>query len=126
MEHDINDTVNRFLETMNDHRVNLGSLLPFASSADACECLRTAFNRFISTLNPDEEVGMVLASFASERLILVRLVCPLGPNLVEISGIEDNRTVSLVQHVSQLSFLLVPQKLAAEQRERPKIGFGSG
>lgn len=86
--------------------------------------LQTVFEAFMQTLDPDEEIGLALTSFGAVRQISVETVTALGPNLLQIDGYEDGQRVTLIQHLSQLSFLLIPLRIASpEQQPRRKIGF---
>lgn len=93
-----------------------------SASVDVINCLKDVFDDFLATIKKDETVGMVLASFGAVREIIVTDVSSLKSNLIRISGLENGQPVSLIQHVTQLNFLLVPVPLADSQ-ERPTIGF---
>lgn len=70
------------------------------------------------------EVGVRLVSFGQAVIVHVAEVGYTQPNLVWFSGkLDDGSTVSLIQHLSQLNFLLmrVP-RLEPEAPKRP-IGF---
>ena len=97
-----------------------------STAKEVCKRLERVFYSFMAELNPDEELGLALTSFGAIRQIRVESVKALGPNLLQIDGYEADQPVVLVQHISQLSFLLVPLKLASpEQEPLRKIGFSA-
>lgn len=97
-----------------------------STASEVCKRLETIVNNFMATLDPREEVGVALSSFGAAHLIAVTGFRAMGPNLLVITGTEGEQPVTLVQHVSQLSFLLVPIKLASSETEpRRTIEFQS-
>ena len=96
------------------------------SAYEACRQLEKVFNQFMARLKPDEEVGLALTSFGIARQIIVVSVNAIGQNQLMITGIENDQEVVLVQHISQMNFLLIPVKtVSPEQTPRRKIGFSS-
>ena len=75
---------------------------------------------------PDHhELGIQLANFGGERALHVRGMGFKNPNIIEFYGLLDgDKQVTVVQHVSQLNFLLVAVPPVAEQ-EPYRIGFGA-
>ena len=75
---------------------------------------------------PDHhELGIQLANFGGERALHVRGMGFKNPNIIEFYGLLDgDKHVTVVQHVSQLNFLLVAVPPVAEQ-EPYRIGFGA-
>ncbi|MCL2810408.1 MAG: DUF6173 family protein [Clostridia bacterium] len=119
----INDAMDGHAET--ERRKRLPGEIAIASTApEVCKRLQVVFMEFEKRLRDEEEIGIVLASFGVVHELNVRRVAALGPNLLFIGGIENGRDVTLIQHVSQLSFLLAPQPKVAPDAPRPKIGFG--
>ena len=86
--------------------------------------LQRVIGEFMDSLNPNEEVGIQLASFGVTHQILVDCVRALGSNLLVFQGQENGLPTTLVQHVSQLNFLLVSVPLQQPDAvPRRKIGF---
>jgi len=77
---------------------------------------------FEKDLDEDHELGARLVSFGSTVTFHVQHISYTLPSLITFQGItESNEKVQLVQHISQLSFLLVSvPKLAQKPR---RIGF---
>lgn len=102
-----------------------GQIAIASTASEACKNIQAVFEAFERSINPDEEIGLALSSFGVQHQIIVERVSALGVNLIVIRGIENGVSVSLVQHLSQLSFLLIPVKKAQPEAPRRKIGFGA-
>ena len=77
---------------------------------------------FEAELDDDHEVGARLVSFGNAVQIHVQSIGFTAPFLITFSGVtEKGDAVRLIQHVSQLSFLLVSLKKIADSPYR--IGF---
>ena len=75
-----------------------------------------------SNLKSDEELGIKLANFGEASQIHIRNIGYKNPNIIEFYGINlDGSTVMLIQHISQLNFMLVTMKTFSEKAYR--IGF---
>ena len=87
-----------------------------------CEALRQYVADFQASLDEEHEVGAKLVSFGHSITFHVQQLGFTKPNIVTFVGLmESGERVQLIQHVSQLSFLLVAVKKLGE---RPtKIGF---
>jgi hypothetical protein len=86
--------------------------------------LLSKINQFDADLNSDLEVGLKLVSFGQTITFHVSGIGFYNPSLVVFAGLtDDGNRVELVQHVSQISFVLIAlPKLNPEQPKR-KIGF---
>jgi hypothetical protein len=93
----------------------------FASKV--CEKLRFAIAHFDASLDADHEVGMCLVTFGQAITFHVEDVRYHNPNIIFFRGItpEGNR-VQLIQHVSQISFLLM--SMPKPNPNEPKRTFG--
>ena len=84
--------------------------------------LRLRIHDFESSLKENEEIGLQLANFGLAAQIHVRSMGFQDPNLVEFSGVDQNGHVAtLIQHISQLNFMLVALKPVAVKPYR--IGY---
>ncbi|SDD32491.1 hypothetical protein SAMN05421538_101370 [Paracoccus isoporae] len=80
---------------------------------------------FQESLPEKYELGIQLANFGGERAVHVRGMGYRNPNIIEFYGLLEGQTqVAVVQHVSQLNFMLVAVPPVAEQ-EPYRIGFGA-
>lgn len=77
---------------------------------------------FQAGLTDDEEIGIKLANFGEAAQIHIRSIGFKNPNLIEFHGVNPNdHEVTLVQHISQLNFLLIAVKPIEDEPYR--IGF---
>ncbi len=87
--------------------------------------LLSRIKEFQANLPEHFELGIQLANFGAERALHVRGIGYRNPNIIEFYGLLDgDKQVAVVQHVSQLNFLLVAVPPVAEQ-EPYRIGFGA-
>ena len=80
---------------------------------------------FQENLPAHHELGIQLANFGGEKALHVRGMGFRNPNIIEFYGLLDgDRQVAVVQHVSQLNFLLIA--VPPVQQDKPyRIGFGA-
>lgn len=79
--------------------------------------------RFESELDQEYEVGMQLVSFGQSTQFSVSSLGYTDPSIIWFTGtLSDGSYVELVQHVSQISFLMVA--LQREHPEKPKTQIG--
>jgi len=79
---------------------------------------------FESALDSGSEVGAYLVSFGQAVTVHVSSILAVEPSLIVIEGrVADGEPVRLVQHVSQISFLLVKVKRLSPDEPRQPIGF---
>ena len=80
---------------------------------------------FQSTLPERYELGIRLGNFGGERAVHVRGMGYRNPNIIEFYGLLDgDKQVAVVQHVSQLNFMLLAVPPVAEQPPY-RIGFAA-
>lgn len=80
---------------------------------------------FQANLPEHHELGIQLANFGGERALHVRGMGFRNPSIIEFYGLLDgDRQVTVVQHVSQLNFLLIAVPPVPEQAPY-RIGFGA-
>src|SRR5258706_15687015 len=88
----------------------------------AFEALQRYVADFEATLNEEQEVGARLVSFGQSVTFHVQSIGFSKPNIVTFVGTSDGgQRVQLIQHVSQLSFLLVAMQKIGPKPNR--IGF---
>jgi hypothetical protein len=93
----------------------------------AVERVMQEVQAFEKQLDEKSEIGMLLVSFGSAVVVHVREVGYWQPNLIVFAGERDDGSpVRLIQHISQLSFMLMKvPRLAPDEPRRP-IGFNLG
>jgi hypothetical protein len=88
------------------------------------EKLIAAIRRFDGGLDQDHEVGMRLVTFGQAITFHVLDLNYHNPSLLFFIGVtEDGHRVQLVQHVSQLSFLLIALPKLDPNKPKRKFGF---
>ncbi|HWR43237.1 DUF6173 family protein [Sporomusa sp.] len=81
---------------------------------------------FEAELDQEHEVGMRLVSFGKSTEFSVSRIGYLDPNLIWFQGVlSDKSDVELIQHVSQISFMLIKIKRQPSEEPRCPIGFCS-
>ena len=86
------------------------------------ERIVSTINDFEKELDSDHEVGARLVSFGSDVTFNIDDVGYWGPDMIIFHGVSaDGKKVQLLQHVSQLSVLLVSAAKVHEKARR--IGF---
>jgi hypothetical protein len=77
---------------------------------------------FEKDLKPDEEVGARLISFGETMIIHIDDLGYWNPSLICFYGRDNsNREVQLIQHVTQISILLI--KVPRTDPKRERIGY---
>ena len=100
--------------TINSDPQNAAHIAVLSTSKHACKHLMKTIDQFVSELDPSYDLVLQLVSFGKSLTIAVTEIWSLWPNLIRFDGFVDGAPVSLVQHVSQLSFLLLPQEKDAD------------
>ncbi|MED1792903.1 DUF6173 family protein [Brevibacillus nitrificans] len=81
-------------------------------------------NEFDESLDQDHEVGMRLVTFGQAITFHVTEIGYFNPHLIRFIGrLEDGSSVELVQHTSQISFLLMAVKRLNPDVPKQPIGF---
>ena len=87
-----------------------------------CKAIREYVEEFERALDDEHEIAVRLASFGGELTFHAEKIGFSKPNVITFFGVtEAGEKVQLIQHVSQLSFLLKAVKKRAVTANR--IGF---
>ena len=90
------------------------------------KCLINWINEFHKSLDEEFEVGARLVNFGQSITFHIDDIGYWDPSLISFQGITENgEPVELVQHVSQISVLLVKMKRQNIDEPKRPIGFGS-
>jgi hypothetical protein len=74
---------------------------------DVCAALKAYVEEFEGSLDAEHEVAVRLVSFGREFVFHAQEIGYTMPNVITFIGVtEDGEKVQLIQHVTQLSFLL--------------------
>jgi hypothetical protein len=87
-----------------------------------CHAIKNYVESFEAELDDEHEVGVRLASFGSVLIFHAEKIGFSKPNLITFYGVtEDGERVQLIQHASQLNFLL--RAVKRQQNKPRRIGF---
>lgn len=122
----------KYIDNINDSirmpHLQSASLLPSSMqeheidpAQEVCRKLYKYIVDFERDLDNDHEVGAALASFGSKTILYIEYLS-YGPSIIIFDGFNEyGDKVKLIQHVSQLSVLLVALKKREDKPNR--IGF---
>ena len=78
---------------------------------------------FEAALDEDHEVGLQLASFGSAMTMIVTDIGYQDPDLMYFWGTVNGRPAELIQHMSQLNFLIIAVEKEEPEQPARRIGF---
>ncbi len=89
---------------------------------EVCQAIQAYIEAFENGLDDEHEIGIRLASFGGVVVFHAEKIGFFKPNVITFYGITDEgEKVQLIQHVSQLNFLL---KAVKKLEDKPcRIGF---
>ncbi len=83
-------------------------------------------NEFHKSLDEEHEAGARLVSFGQSITFHIEDIGFSNPSLISFSGrTETGEPVELIQHVTQISILLMKMKRAKPEEPKRPIGFAS-
>lgn len=86
--------------------------------------LRVLIREFDAEIDSAHQLGVRLVSFGQAVVIQLRGITYRDPSLIILRGLTDSGDpVELIQHVSQLSILLMKLPRIDKAKPKPKIGF---
>lgn len=80
---------------------------------------------FQDSLDSEHEVALLLASFGSTVTMVVTDVGYQNPDLLYFYGTVGGKEAQLIQHTSQLNFLLTSVERADKSKPARRIGFST-
>lgn len=86
------------------------------------EVIKKQIKEFESSLDDKHEVAIRLASFGQSLLMAVHEISYANPSLIIFHGIVQEQESTLIQHISQLNFLLTSVERLSNKPKR-QIGF---
>lgn len=98
------------------------SPIAYSYSDTQFEILKKHIEEYQSTLDNEHEVGLLLTNFGQSTLMQV---CEIGYEesvLIIFKGYVNGKYSTLVQHISQLNFLITSVEKEPDRPKR-KIGF---
>jgi hypothetical protein len=93
-------------------------------ASEFCQKLYASIQQFDAQLDNSREVGMRLVAFGQAITFSVSRLGYTDPSLIHFYGLLDTgQPVELIQHVSQISFLLTAIPRLNPDKPKPLIGF---
>ncbi|MBD5356542.1 MAG: hypothetical protein HDR88_06000 [Bacteroides sp.] len=87
------------------------------------EIIAQYIKRFEESLDAEHEVAVMLASFGQNITMAVTNIGYANPNILTFHGYVAGQPATLIQHMSQLNFLLLAAKKADPEKPPRRIGF---
>lgn len=89
------------------------------------EIIMETIAEFESNLDGSHEIAVKLTSFGQTIVLSVTSVGYSNPSILYFHGFVNEEPATLVQHVSQLNFLLLAVRKDDESRPPRRIGFAT-
>ncbi len=87
------------------------------------EKIKEEINEFQAKLSNDVDVCVALASFGTSMIMQVTDIGYQNPDILYFYGYINGNQTQLIQHVSQLNFVLMAVKKEEPDRPPRRIGF---
>ena len=87
------------------------------------EVIMRRIKEFEDGLDYDHEVGAMLAYFGQSLTLSVTSIGYSNPSTLVFHGFVDGKHATLIQHMSQLNFLLIALPKAEPDKPPRRIGF---
>lgn len=108
-------------QEFNEHMAN--EITVSSTAKEAAKNIHEEMIMFQNGLDDTHDVGVSLVQFGGSIIVLVDKIGYRGYNLVVFYGTDTSgNKVELIQHISQLSFILISYPKEAEVQKR-QIGF---
>jgi len=123
-EHSLFSPFKKQMEEINEIQAQIAETAHLRNNPviEVCQAIREYVENFEAQLDEEHEVGVRLASFGGVVLFHAEKIGFSTPNVISFYGVtEEGDKVQLIQHVSQLNFLLKAVKKIEENPRR--IGF---
>jgi hypothetical protein len=122
-----NDLTSRF--SIDQFKPNFEAMMPPTNPNLASEFydrLINWINKFHKSLDDEFEAGVRLVNFGQSVTFHIEDIGYWNPSLISFSGTTENgEPVELIQHVTQISILLMKMKRQEPQQPKRPIGFAS-
>lgn len=92
--------------------------------AERCfEKLQEEIKNFESSLDNDHEVCMHLANFGQAIMLAVTTISHNNTDVIVFEGLVDGMPAKLIQHYTQLNYLLLSVPKSEPEKPARRIGF---
>jgi len=87
------------------------------------EIIMNSIAEFESELNDNEEVALKLTSFGQTVILSVTDIGYSNPSLIHFHGYVDGQKATIIQHINQLSFMIMATPVIKIGTMPRRIGF---
>ncbi|MGI6014323.1 MAG: DUF6173 family protein [Oscillospiraceae bacterium] len=127
-----NSAIEKLIERTNNVESDMNSSFPFSDLhsnyqyADySYEIIKDRIEEFEKSLDDEHEVLIQLASFGQSIKLAVTDIGYSNPSTLVFYGYIGEQSAMLIQHVSQLNFLLLSAKKKDPEKPARRIGFAT-
>ena len=114
---------NKTMKTSNYQPINaIPADVPYMASS-VFSHLEKEIKHFEKTLDSKHEISFQFTCFGHSVIMSVSSIGYQDPNLLYFYGTINGQNAQLVQHVSQLNFLMLSEKVKDETKPPRRIGF---
>ena len=99
------------------------SIRDYKNADYSYEVIMKRIREFEETLDDDHEIAIQLASFGQSVTLSVTDIGYSNPSTLVFYGYVGDQRATLIQHMSQLNFLLIAVKKAEPEKPARRIGF---
>lgn len=107
------------------HLVSAMNMRDYTMADYSYEVIMERIKEFEDTLDNEHEVALRLASFGQSITLSVVDIGYSNPSTLVFHGYVGNQPATLIQHISQLNFLLLAVKKTDPEKPPRRIGFES-
>lgn len=118
MQHDLQAAIRSTVD-----RVNSLKIRDYSHADWKHEKIMEQIHEFESTLDSDHELAIQLASFGSSVTMVVTEIGYQNPDMLYFYGFVNGKDSQLIQHMSQLNFLLTSVEKEDKTKPARRIGF---
>lgn len=125
------ESVNNQMDSLKGMEINALNSFNVADIRDynladySYEVIMERIKEFEDTLDEDHEIALRLASFGQSITLSVVDIGYSNPSTLVFHGYVGDQPATLIQHMSQLNFLLLAVKKADPEKPPRRIGFES-
>lgn len=87
------------------------------------EIIMKSITNFESNLNDNEEIALKLACFGQTIILNVTSIRYSNPSLIHFYGYVEGQKATIIQHINQLSFMIMAVPKENPKTKPRRIGF---
>jgi hypothetical protein len=118
--------LNQYLPKVEIEEFKLPDIRNYQLADYQYELIMESIKSFESKLDDNQELAVKLASFGQSILLTVTDIGYSNPTLIRFYGYVNGQESELIQHISQLNFLLTSVQKNDSSRPARRIGFDNG